>query len=135
MRKVRTTKSGKAHQCNPAHYDYGSGSTKSQWTPPDPAREFKLFEVADVNHWTDGGSDYWAVEVLDSAPSVVGVDRLIRDCRMVRFRKDADTSPWHGYPITLARKDEKFPVEILRIWTRGCVLGRAWLSKMKRRQL
>lgn len=135
MLKIRTTESGKAHQCNLVHYNDNYKSKKSQWRPPEQMREFKLFEEADVNQWTDGTTDYWAVEVSDSAPNVVGVDSLARDCRIVRFRRDVNTAPWHGYPITLTRKGEKFPVEILRIWNSSSILGRAWLSKMKRRQL
>jgi hypothetical protein len=134
MNELKTTMSGKAHQCNPAHYN--GNPEKSQWIPPEPIREFRLFEYADQNRWTDGTADYWAVDSQTACPQVVGIDHTrTRYCRIARFRRDADTSPWHGYPITLTRKNEKFPFTVLKIWERTQVLERAWITKFKKRQV
>jgi hypothetical protein len=135
MQQIRETKSGKKHQCNPVHYSHRNPK-KSQWKPPEPTREFFLFECADSSGWTDGTADYWAVENENYQPNILGFDpKGMSTCRIARFRRDVDTAPWHGYPITLTRKGEKFPTCVLKQWEEEKILRRPWLTKMRKRQV
>lgn len=132
---IRYTATGqKAHQINPAHYNGALG--KSQWKPRDGQREYQLFCQADAEGWTDGTTDYWAIECQNGNANALGRDQAdAMDCRIARFRQDAQASPWHGYPITLTRQGEKLPPSVWSKWFGPSGLRRAWKQKLLKRQI
>ena len=136
MNQIRhTTANRKPHKCNPAHYN--GSYQKSQWKPPEPAREFQLFDLADEGGWTENDTDYWSVDSEGGNPRILGESPNRTTCRLARYRRDASTAPWHGYPITLRRQGEKIPPsDVLSRWFDGDrVLSRAWRRKIIQRQV